>query len=97
MMPRILSEIEAEDNFRNIDIHIDTKSLIKDNIYVVMSEDFTGFIYIENNKENYITFNSSILKYAFEEGFGIDNIYKCFEKKLFSFLTKEEFLKKILK
>jgi len=95
MKPSIISEIESLASYKNIDIEVDSKSLIKDNIYAISREGFVGFIYVGDN-ESYISFNQNTLKYAFDEGFDLENIYKCFERKLFSFHTKEEFISKLL-
>lgn len=97
MISETLNEIQTQADFCNINIDIDSTSLKKDNIYVVSSEEFTGFIYVENNKENFILFNNSVMKYAFEEGFHIDKIYECFKNKLFSFISKEDFLEKLIR
>lgn len=96
-LPPIINDIQNQASLLGIDIEIDNKSLIKDNIYCVTSEHFIGFVHIrEDNKEpEFLIFNDSVLRYAFVEGFTIDNIYKAFEKRLFTFLSENEFTKKL--
>ena len=97
ILPPIINDIQNQASLLDVDVEIDNKSLIKDNIYCVSTEHFIGFVHIrEDNKEpEFLIFNDSVLKYAFVEGFNINNVYKAFEKRLFTFLTEQEFTEKL--
>jgi len=96
-LPPIIEDIQNQASLLGIDVEIDNKSLIKDNIYCINSEHFIGFIHIRDKGQEpeFLIFNDSVLRCAFIEGFNLDNIYRAFEKRLFTFLTEEEFTKKL--
>lgn len=98
-IPNLIKDIKYRANILGKDISIDTKELANINVYpITNNDDFLGFIVNPDTKnEDYCIFNNSVLKYAIDEGFDIDNIYAAFEKKLFTFIKKEDFYKKLFK
>lgn len=95
--PKLLKDLKYRANILGKDIYIDTKELANIGVYpITNNNNFLGFIVNpDTNNEEYCIFNNSILKYAIDEGFDIENIYSAFEKKLFSFIKKEEFYDKL--
>jgi hypothetical protein len=97
VVPSIIEEIQKICNLNNKEIFVDLKSLKNDCVYPVNTDSFIGFIYVGDKDEQFLVFNDKIFKYAFTEGYNIDNIYKFFNKKLFYSLTKEQFIERLLK
>lgn len=96
-VPSIIEEIQKICNLQNKEINVDLKSLRKDCVYPISTENFIGFVYVNGIDEQFLVFNDKILKYAFTEGYDLDNIYKYFNKKLFYSLTKDQFIERLLK
>jgi hypothetical protein len=93
----IIDEVKKTCLLNNIEVFIDKKSLIKDRVVCFATENFMGFCYVSpNGEENFLTFNTNVLRYALLEGFEFDNIYSNFEKKLFTVLDKEQFFNKLI-
>jgi hypothetical protein len=93
-----LQEIQALAETHNKDIFIDVHSLSNFGLYPVLGENnFVGFVYIFNGKvKEFGILNNNVIAYALTEGFKMTDIYKYFDRKLFSFYGKEEFLQKLL-
>ena len=97
-LPPELQEIQNTIETYNKDIFIDVHSLSNFGIYPILGENnFVGFVYIYENKiKEFGILNNNIVEYALTEGFKINDIYKSFDRKLFSFYSREEFLQKLL-
>jgi len=97
-LPPELQEIQNTIETCNKDVFIDSHSLSNFGIYPILGENnFVGFVYIYENKiKEFGILNNNIVEYALTEGFKINDIYKSFDRKLFSFYSKEEFLQKLL-
>jgi len=96
-VPSIIEEIQKICDLNNKEIFVDLKSLRNDCVYPVTTDSFIGFVYVCGKDEQFLVFNDKILKYAFTEGYDLDNIYKFFNKKLFYSLNKEQFIERLLK
>jgi len=98
-IPNLIKDIKYRANILGKNISVDTDELSCMGVYpVTNNDDFFGFIVNpDTENEDYCIFNNKVLKYAFEEGFELDDIYSAFDKKLFTFIKKEDFYNRLFK
>ena len=93
----IVEELQNAASLNGVDILADTAAEVHSFIPIVNEKGIVGAVgqYLENNKPTigYFILNSSIVKYALDEGFNKEELFDCFKDKIFKETNKNEFFK----
>jgi len=96
-LEELAKEIENLANDNHVDIFIDYTAKENSFIPVINEEGIVGAVgqYLQGNKikTGFFILNDAIVKYALNEGYKKEDIYKFFKNILFKEIDKQQFLK----